>query len=315
MEFGMLGLKDSVSDLTTMSLNLNATPNSTEIYLEGDEYSFPNQCSEFYNFTPTINFRENNETEIDLEDASNPYYFLSDLRIFKNSTDSSSTPHLLPIIFGESDFTLHSNECNKYKIWESIDRNDEKITRWYNDFLQFFGEYVTGKYHYYPRERQNKSRVFEQIIDFIDSGYVIQHSFSTPISNTFMGLMTWVQNDGPLMKINMKLTKTNLVDLKYYYSVEAILDLQLHDGLDSYSIKLIKADLADGDKPIIDATIYDSRTAKTLFIIFNNLIPSMMKVTSLTRSNAESIIDINMASIWSYFNMLGNINNFEFERN
>ena len=131
-----------------------------------------------------------------------------------------------------------------------------------------------------------------------------------------MGLWTLVQNDGPLININIKLTNMKFdMNLKYYDSVEAILDLQLHDGLDRYSAKLIKPDSVDGDKPIIDATIYDSRTAKTLFIIFNKLIPSMMKVTSLTRSNAESIMDINMASIWSYFNMLGNINNFEFESN
>ena len=297
----MLGLTDSVNDLTTMSLNLNTTPTSTEIYLEGDEYSIPNQCSEFDNYTPTNDLRENNETEIDLEDG--------------NSTDFSLTPHLFPMFFGASDSTLQSDECLKYKIWEFIDHNDQKVTRWYKDFLQFFGEYVTGKYYYYPREQQNKSQVVEQIIYFIDDGYVINNSFSTPSSNTFMGLSARGPNDGPLVNIQMQLNQTMLADLQYHKSVEANLYLQLHDGLDRYSAKLTKTDAVDGDKPIIDATIYDSKTAKTLSIIFNKLVPSMMKVTSLTRSNAESIMNINMASIWSYFNMLGNINNLEFDRN
>ena len=301
----MLGLKDSVSDLTTMSLNLLTTPNSSEIYLEGDEYSPPNQCYEFANHPPTTNLHENNETDIDQDDFP-----------ANNSTDSFVAPHLKSIIQGVSDLSLQSKECNKYKIWEFIDQNDSKITRWYNDFLQFFGEYVTGNYYYYPREReqQNESQVAEQIINFNDNGYVIHNIFSTWISDTFLSLITIVQNDGPRMNIQMNLTKVMKIDMQYYQSVEASLDLQLHDDLDRYSFKLIKGDLVDDDEPIIDATIYDSETAKTLFVIFNKLVPSLMKVTSLTRSNVRSIMDVNMTSILSYFSMLGNINNYEFER-
>ena len=306
----MLGLTDSVNVLTTMSLNLNTTPTSTEIYLEGDEYSFPNQCSEFYNYAPTTLPRENNETEIDDNDERylSRYDMMSryNARLANNSADSLLTPHLYQIIFGARDFTTHSNECNKYKIWESIDRNNVIVTRWYKDFLQFFGEYVTGKYHYYSRERQNLSQIVEQIINFDENGYVIHNSFSTWISNTFLGLITSVQNDGPLMKIQMNLTKTMKVDMQYYTSLEASLDLQLHDGLDHYSAKLIKGDVVEGGEPIIDGTIHDSRSAKTLFVIFSKLVPSLMEVTSLTRSNTESIIDINMPSILSYFNIANN---------
>ena len=143
-----------INDMTTMSLNLNTTPTSTEIYLEGEIYS-PNSCYEFDNHTVTANFQVNNETEIDQGDLP-----------LNNSTDSFLTPNLYQIIFGASDenlFPSQLNECNKYKIWESIDQNDKKITRWYKDFLQSFGEYINGIYDYYPRESQRDQELCWQL--------------------------------------------------------------------------------------------------------------------------------------------------------
>ena len=120
----MLGLgMTPVKDMTTMSLNLNTTPTSTEIYLEGEKYSSPNECYEFDNHTTTTNLQENNETEINLGDVP-----------VNNSTDSFLTPNLYRIIFGGSDkilFPSQLNECNKYKIWQSIDHGWDR--QWTND--------------------------------------------------------------------------------------------------------------------------------------------------------------------------------------
>ena len=111
-----------LNDMTTMSLNLNTTPTSTEIYLEGEKYSPLNECYEFDNHTSTTNLQGNNETEI----------YQGDVPV-NNSTDSFLTPNLYQIIFGASEkslFPSNFNECNKYKIWESIDKNDVKVNRW-----------------------------------------------------------------------------------------------------------------------------------------------------------------------------------------
>ena len=293
------------NDMTTMSLNLNTTPTSTEIYLEGEEYSLRKECYEFDNHTPTTNLLENNETEIDQGDVPE-----------NNSTGSFLTSNLYQIIFGASDknlFPSNFNECNKYKIWESIDQNDVKITRLYKDFLQLFGEYVSGQYHYYPRERQHKSQVVEQIISFNDNGYIIHNGFPTANSETSFDFVTSVEKDGSVININMNLTKIMLFDMQYSTSKVASMDLQLHDGLGHYCAKLIKGDFVKGDEPIIDATIYDSGMTKSLAVIFDELVPRLMKITTLTRSNEFGYSS--MASILAYFNMSGNIDNLEFEKN
>ena len=140
IEFSILGLgRTPVNDMTIMSINLNTTPNSTEIYLEGEKYSSPNECYELDSYTQTTNLQGNNETAIDEGDVPG-----------NNSTDSLPTPNLYQIIFGASDknlFPSQLNECNKYKIWESIEQleKDQKITRLYKDFLPFFGEYIGGQ--------------------------------------------------------------------------------------------------------------------------------------------------------------------------
>ena len=317
--------------MTIMSLNMNTTPTSTEIYLEGEKYSSPNECYEFDNHTPTTSLQENNETEIDQGDVPG-----------NNSTDSLLTPNLYQIIFGANDKNLFSsqlNECNKYKIWESIDQIEKgrKITRWYKDFLQFFGEYISGQYHYYPRDRQ-RDHVVEHVNSFNDNGYTIHNGFFAPNSDTFFAFITSVQNDGPIINIHMNLTKLLFATQYQPISKVASLDLQLGNGAGQYSARLIKGkdlgltrlkdikDLAKGDEPIIDATIYDPETTKTLSIIFYELVPRLMKITSLTRSNEllqrlynyyinEQLFRTtasSISSVLSFFNMSGNIDNLKF---
>ena len=320
--------------MTIMSINLNTTPNSTEIYLEGEKYSSPNECYELDSYTQTTNLQGNNETAIDEGDVPG-----------NNSTDSLPTPNLYQIIFGASDknlFPSQLNECNKYKIWESIDQleKDQKITRWYKDFLQFFGEYIGGQYHYYPRDRQ-EDQVVEHLTSFNDNGYTIYNCFLTPNGETFFAFITSVQNDGPIINIHMNMTKWLFGTQYQPISKVGSLDLQLGNGTGQYSARLIKSkdlklirlkdlkDLAKGEEPIIDATIYDPETTKSLSIIFYELVPRLMKLTSLTRSNEllqrlynyyinEQLFRTtasSMASVLSFFNMSGNIDNLKFDRN
>ena len=181
--------------------------------------------------------------------------------------------------------------------------------------MQFFGEYIGGQYHYYPREGQNKSQVVEQIITRNRKGYTIHNAFSTANSETVFAFILSFQNEGPITNIHMNLTKTMLFDMQYDTSKVASLDLQLEDGKDHYRAKLIKGDLLKGDEPIIDATIYDAGTTKFLYIIFYDLVPLLMKMTSLTRSN--ELFSNNMTSILQYFNMsyiLHIIGNVKFAR-
>ena len=252
------------------------------------------------------------------------------------STDSFLTPNLYQIIFGASDkklFPSNFNECNKYKIWESIDQNDVKVTRWYKEFLPFFGEYISGRYHHQRREK-DQDQVIEQISRFNDNGYAIYNVFSTANSETFFSFIASVQNDVPIINIHMNLTKVMLFDMQYDTSKVASLDLQLVsgsmfglDGTGHYKAKLIKGDMVKGDEPIIDAKIYDPDTTKSLSIIFNELVPRLMNITSLTRSNEllqrlynyyinEQLFRTtasSMTSVFSFFNLSGNIGNLKFE--
>ena len=265
------------------ALNVNTTPTSTEIYFESNDATCYMGCE-----------RKSRERTRALNSTANI------------STNITRSPHLSELVGIRFPNQPKFNECNKWKIWETmIYENDETnesevVTRFYEEFLHFCR---LNKYSVFDRETDKESFILEEKVKFLDNGYQINYTFPFTYTlnqrgklneKTYYEIFTSVQNDSmALTNIHLNFSEIivkypsnpNQIPFAIVYQRTSLV-VSLFDTLDRFNAKL---ENWNGEllypETIFDAIIYDHGTAKSLDVLIKKLIPRFLKSKSLTRSN------------------------------
>ena len=276
------------------ALNVNTTPTSTEIYFESNDAMCYTGCGKI----SREKIRAINSTA-------------------NNSTNITRSPHLSELVGIRFPNQPKINECNKWKIWETMiyenDEESEVVTRFYEEILHFCQSFYNSGF---DRETDKESFILEERIKFLYNGYQVIYTF--PVQGgklererKYYEIFTSVQNDSMALT-NIRL---NITEMKYFQFPNQISTQQIHeianpeairyqmtslvvslfDTLDRFNVKLVKDDFRHENEfcetslneceTIFDAIIYDHGTAKALEVFIENLFPRFLKAKSLTRSN------------------------------
>ena len=266
------------------ALNVNTTPTSTEIYFESNDAMCYTGCGKI----SREKIRAINSTT-------------------NNSTNITRSPHLSELVGIRFPNQPKINECNKWKIWETMiyenDEESEVVTRFYEEILHFCQSFYNSGF---DRETDKESFILEERIKFLYNGYQVIYTF--PVQGgklererKYYEIFTSVQNDS-MASTNIRL---NITEMKYFKFPNQISTQQIHeranpeairyqmtslvvslfDTLDRFNAKLENWNLPYDSETIFDATIYDHRTAKALEVFIKKVIPNFLKTKSLTRSN------------------------------